>query len=344
MENRIVISGIGRSATGRRLFIDPLSLTLDACLAAITDAGLQPSDIDGLITWPGEGFVGQGFDSPGIIAVQDALRLSLNWYASGSEGLNLLGHVIDAAMAVASGTARHVLVYRTLTEATMQGAGRRPAIGRPGRTSGPMSWVLPFGARSAANWAALSAQLHFATYGTRPEQLGTVAVQQRSNASRNPYAIYRDPLSLDDYLGARMVSDPLRLYDCDVPADGSIAFVVSPREYGVDAPKPAIAIDAVSAARYGRAIWEQRDDMLTMAGHDAAASLWRRSSLRPSDVDVAQLYDGFSIFVLMWLEAAGFCAPGDSGAFIASGATGLGGTLPVNTAGGQLSEGRFIGS
>src|SRR5688500_3362963 len=83
MENRIVISGIGRSATGRRLFIDPLSLTLDACLAAITDAGLQPSDIDGLITWPGEGFVGQGFDSPGIIAVQDALRLSLNWYASG---------------------------------------------------------------------------------------------------------------------------------------------------------------------------------------------------------------------------------------------------------------------
>jgi acetyl-CoA acetyltransferase len=345
-ERSAVISGIGRSATGRRLGVDGLSLTLDACLAAIADAGLTPAEIDGLVTWPGEGAVaGAGFNGPGIVTLQDTMRLDLNYYAAGLEGLNLLGHVLAGAMAVATGTARHVLAYRTVTEASAQGGGRRGGIGAPGqRVSGPMAWLLPFGARSAANWAAWHAQRHFSQYGTTAEHLGAVAVRQRANAGRNPGAAYRDPLSLSDYLASRMISSPLRLYDCDVPTDGSMAFVLSPRDYAPDAASPCVGIEATAASRSGRAAWEQRPDMLTMQAHDASRRMWERTDLRPGDVDVAQLYDGFSIFVLLWLEAAGFCKPGESGALAASSALELGGRLPVNTGGGQLSEGRFVGS
>jgi acetyl-CoA acetyltransferase len=346
MERRAVISGIGRSTTGRRISTPPIELTLDACLAAIADAGLEPRDIDGLVTWPGEGFAGgAGFAGPGILTLQDALRLSLEWYASGSEGLNLLGHVLEGCMAISAGVARHVLAYRTISESSAQRGGARAGIGDAAqRVTGPLSWQLPFGARSAANWAALSAQLHFATHGTTPQQLGAIAVSQRANAARNPHAAYREPLTIDDYLSSRMISSPLRLYDCDVPADGAFAFVLSPRDYARDAPNATIAFEAVSSARTGRALWEQRADMLTMSAHDAAKRLWTRTDLRPGDVDVAQIYDGFSIFVLMWLEAAGFCAPGESGPLVQSGELAHGGRLPVNTAGGQLSEGRFVGS
>jgi len=343
-EHAAVIAGIGRSAVGRRLERPALDLTLDACLAAIADAGLAPADIDGLVTWPGDGFGGgAGFAGPGIATLQDALRLSLDWYASGAEGLNLVGHVIEGAMAVAAGAARHVLAVRTVTEASAQGSGRRAAIGAggQGRVCGPMSWLLPHGARSAANWAALDAQRHMAEHGTTAEHLGAVAVTQRAHAGANPDAIYRDPLTIDDYLESRSISTPLRLYDCDVPADGAIAFVVSPRAAASDR---SVAFEAVSVARRGRALWEQREDLTTMAGHDAADALWRHTTLRRDDVDVAQLYDGFSIFVLQWLEAAGFCKPGESGPMVASGATALGGELPVNTCGGQLSGGRFVGS
>jgi acetyl-CoA acetyltransferase len=345
MEHAAAISGIGRSALGRRLNRTAIDITLDACLAAIADAGLTTADVDGLVTWPGDGFNGgAGFAGPGVATLQDALRLSLDWYASGAEGLNLVGHVIEGCLAIASGAARHVLAVRTVTEATAQGSGRRAPIGDGGRVSGPMSWLLPYGARSAANWAALNAQRHAIEYGTTPEQLGTVAVTQRAHASRNPDAIYRDPLTIDDYLASRMISSPLRLYDCDVPADGAIAFVLSHRRHAASAPSPAVAFEAISVARSGRALWEHRKDMTTMAGHDAAERLWQRTSLAPADVDVAQLYDGFSIFVLQWLEAAGFCKPGESGPMVASGATALGGDLPVNTDGGQLSAGRFVGS
>jgi acetyl-CoA acetyltransferase len=345
MEKDVVISGVGRSATGRRLGRPSLDLTLDACLAAMADAGLEPADIDGLVSWPGEGVVaGAGFTGPGIMQVQDAMRLSLNWFAAGLDGLNLLGHVLDGCMAVSSGLARHVLCYRTITEATAQAKSRRPPIGGRSRVSGQMAWVLPFGAASAAHWAAWSAQLHFDQYGTTPEQLGQVAVRQRANAARNPDAIYTEPITIDDYLASRLIAWPLHLYDCDAPADGSFAFVLSPKAYAKDAPNGAVAFEAVAATRNGRALWEQRDDMLTMMAHDAAARLWARTDLTPDDVDVAQLYDGFSIFVLMWLEAAGFCKPGESGALVASTDLDLDGRLPVNTSGGQLSGGRYVAS
>jgi acetyl-CoA acetyltransferase len=342
----VVISGFARSDVGRRLNRGSLNLTLDACLAAIADAGLTPGDIDGLVTWPGEFSSGMaGFGNPGVTAIQDALRLNLEWYVTGaSEGFNVLGSFIEGCMAVATGLARHVLVYRTVTEATAQGAGRRAASvgGSSERVDGWTQWLAPYGAVSPANWAALHAQRHFHAYGTTEQQLGAIAVQQRRHASLNPAAIYREPMSLDDYLAARIISSPLRLYDCDVPADGSHAFVLSHIDYAGDAPH-AVQIEAASASRYGAGSWVFRDDMTTMAAHDAASRLWQETDLRPKDVDLAQLYDGFSIFTLLWLEALGFCEPGEAGPFVEGGQRiAIGGDLPLNTAGGQLSEGRYL--
>src|SRR5438445_567022 len=284
LEQRVVISGIGRSQTGRRIERDSLELTVDSCLAAIADAGLRPSDIDGLITWPGENAGAMaGFGGPGCATIQETLRLSLEWYCSGMEGFNVLNDVPATAMAIASDVCRHVLLVRTVTEATAQGrGGRQGARGRDGqRASGSMQWHQPYGSMSAASWAAWQAQLHFDRYGMGRETLGAVAVNQRRNAALNEGAIFRTPLTLDDYMEARMISTPLCLFDCDVPADGSIAVVMSVAEHGSDAASPAIAIEALGAARRGRALWEQREDMTTMKAHDAAAQMWSRTTMTP---------------------------------------------------------------
>jgi acetyl-CoA acetyltransferase len=176
------------------------------------------------------------------------------------------------------------------------------------------------------------------------EQLAHVALNGRRNAALNPKAIYRQPMDLDDYLAARMISSPLCLFDCDAPCDGSTALVVSHVDYAADAPHPACHVNSVGTALRGRPSWDQFDDMTTMAARDAGASMWERTDLVPSDVDIAQLYDGFSLLALVWLEALGFCGRGESGAFVDGGSRiALDGQLPLNTAGGQLSAGRLHG-
>lgn len=344
-EHSAVISGIGQSAVGRRLGREGLDLTIDAALEAVADAGLTMADIDGLATYPG-GIPGHAaFTGPGTPAVQDALRLSLSWHSGGGEGPAQLQAVINAAMAVATGLARHVLVYRTVTESTAQGAGGRRGIGvADAEVSGPPQWHLPFRAYSAANWLALYAQRHFHEFGTTEKQMGQIALNARRNAALNPKAVYRDPLTMADYLGSRMVSSPFRLYDCDVPVDGSTALVVSTVEHARAVDHPVARLEAVGTALRGRPSWEQWEDLTTMPAHGAAAHMWSRTDLRPSDVDIAELYDGFSWLTMSWLEALGFCGHGESGPFIEDGTRiALDGPLPVNTHGGQLSGGRLHG-
>ena len=330
-ERRAVISGLGKSAVGRRLGRTALDLTVDACLAAIVDAGLEPGTIDGLSTYPG------GIGGPAGGSVQDALGLELDWHNGGAEGPAQLGAVVNACMAVATGLARHVLVFHTILAASSTGASQ------VGRVSGDLQWLLPFDAVSAANWHALEAQWHFDTYGTTREQLGWIPVTLRAHAGRNPEAIYRDGMTLDDYLAARMISSPLCLLDCDVPVDGSVALVVSTADYAPDTPRPSAHIHAVGTARGERPWWDQWHDA---AGgtRDAARHLWSRADVDPADVDVALLYDGFSIMTLTWLEELGFCPRGEGGRFVEGGKRiGLGGELPLNTDGGQLSAGRLHG-
>ncbi|HET6950153.1 MAG TPA: thiolase family protein [Acidimicrobiales bacterium] len=353
-ERRSIISGIGQSDVGRRLGRTGLDLTIDAALEAIADAGLTPADIDGLATYPGAAAgAGAGFSGPGSPEVQDALRLELDWHTGGIEGAAQLAAIVNAVMAVGAGLARHVLVYRTVTESTEQGSGGRQGIGLTAAgggaggvptIGGTMQWSIPFRAYSAANWLALHAHRHFHEYGTTPEQLAMIALNARRNAARNPKAVYRDPMTLDDYLASRMVTSPFRLYDCDAPVDGSTAVIVSAAEHAAAVDHPVARVEAVGTALRGRPSWDQFDDMTTMAARDAGAHLWARTDLVPADVDVAELYDGFSFLAMAWLEALGFCGKGESGPFVEGGRRiALDGELPLNTNGGQLSAGRLHG-
>jgi len=351
LERRAVISGIGQSDIGRRLERSDLDLTIEAAEVAIADAGLTRDDIDGLSTYPGMGAGTGGFAGPTSPEVQDAMGLSLNWHDGGGEGAGQMRAVISAALAVAAGLARHVLVYRTVTEGSAQGTGGRQGIGGTGeggsgvpRFGGFMQWSLPFGAVSAANWLAMVATRRMHEFGLTREQLGAVPINNRANAGLNPKAIYRDPMTMEDYLAARMITTPLCLFDCDAPCDGATAVIVSHGSFAPDLDHPAVHINAVGTALRGRPSWDQFDDMTTMAARDAGASMWERTELRPSDVDTAQLYDGFSILTITWLEALGFCGRGESGPFVEGGANiARDGLLPLNTAGGQLSGGRLHG-
>lgn len=344
-ERRAVISGIGQSEVGRRLGRDGLDLTIDAALAALADAGLTVADIDGLATYPGGNGGFPGFSGPGSPEVHDALRLSLSWHSGGIEGPGQLQAVVNAVMAVSMGLARHVLVYRTVTESTAQGTGRRPGIGAGElHALGSHQWSLPFRAFSAANWLALYAQRHFDQFGTTEEQMAQIALNARRNAALNPKAVFRQRLTMHDYLAARIVSSPFRLYDCDVPVDGSTALVVSVVEHAAAVDHPVARVEAVGTALRGRPSWEQWEDLTTMPARTSADHMWSRTDLRPADVDVAQLYDGFSWLTMSWLEALGFCEHGQSGPFIEGGSRiALDGVLPLNTNGGQLSAGRLHG-
>lgn len=348
-ERRAAITGVGQSQVGRRLGRGGLDLTVEAVLRAIGDAGLTRADVDGLACYPGGLGGPAGFSGPGTPEVQDALRLGLSWHSGGPEGPAQLAPVVNAVTAVAAGLARHVVVYRTVTEASAQ-AGGRAGIGLDAaghgsrRVSGFLQWSLPFGAYSAANWLALYAARYAHEFGLTREQLAQVALNGRRNAAKNPAAVYRDPLTLEDYLSARMISTPFCLYDCDVPVDGSTAVVVSAAETAADRPQPAVRFAAMGSAIRGRPSWDQWEDITTMACRDAAAHLWSRTELTPADVDLAQLYDGFSFLTVAWLEALGFCGRGEAGAFLGDGSRiALDGVLPLNTSGGQLSAGRLHG-
>ena len=339
-EHRAVLSGIGRSAIGRRLMRDPLSLAVDACLQAVGDAGLTLDDIDGLSTYPSTAAMGMG--EGGVTAVEEALRVRPTWTNGGGDLPGPGGAVIAGMLAVAAGLCRHVLCFRTVWESTFS---TLRLGGRGGRASGSLAeWRFPFGAMSAANWIGMNANQYFHRYGATREMLGLIALNGRANAARNPAAIYRDPMTMDDYFAARPITTPFGLYDCDVPCDGAVAVVVSDAAVAEDLPKRAIRIDAVGTQITERVSWDQ--DTVTHEPQviGQAAHLWSRTSLRPADVDVALLYDGFTFNAISWIEALGFCEFGEAQQWLDGGRRiALDGEMPVNPPGGQLSEGRTHG-
>jgi acetyl-CoA acetyltransferase len=340
-EHRAVISGVGQSAIGRRIDRSGFQLTLDAVTAAVADAGLTLDDVDGLAMFPGGG-VGNvpGYAGANLYEVQDALGLTTTWRQGQVEGASLPFY--GPALAVAGGQARHVVVFRTVKEGSAaKQAGGRPAYGstRP-VAEGSQAWWLPLGALSPVCQVAPFATRYLHDHAVTREQLAWIPVTQRAHAARNPDAVYRDPLTVADYLAARMISTPMCLYDCDVPVDGSTAIVVSTADAAPDLRAP-VRIEAMVGVIDGRPSWEQWED-LSRVGHATAEALWARTDLRAADVDLAQLYDGFTIEVVWWLEALGFCEPGGAGDFVEGGRRiDLGGELPTNTWGGQLSGGRL---
>jgi len=323
-----VISGVGWSRIGRRLHCDPLELAADACLAAIHDAGITADDIDGVSTYPGRLGSTPGITGAGVDDIRSLLGLELSWHTGGLELAGQLGSVVNAVLAVGAGLAHHVLCFRSVWESTAQDlatGGRAELMASSAHEA--VQWGRPYGA-GYATYGGLALQRYLHESGATRAQLAQIAVVTRANAAHNPIAVYREPITVQDYLDARMISDPLCLYDCDIPVDGCIAVIVSKSGSTADAGK-AVRIEALGSASG----WQSSADMM-----------WARTDLTPSDVDVAEVYDGFSIYAVHWLEALRLVPRYETGAFVESGRRiALDGELPLNTGGGQLSAGRLHG-
>lgn len=348
-EKRVCITGVGQSAVGRPSPYSAMKLTIDASLEAIADAGLSVSDIDGLVTYPGSTNDPSGIGPIGTTHLMYALGMQPTWVLSTNEGHNHMGAYAGAIQAVACGMCRHVLVFRTVAQATARANVRHASVMGGGSATGTIArgsqaWTLPYHAYSAAHVFALYAQAYFKKYCATSEQLGAVAVNSRRMASLNPNAIYRKPITLDDYMSSRMITSPLRVYDCDPHIDGSTALIFSHRDAARDLRRSPIQLEALGLSLGGIGVGVHPGDFTSLISDKAAERLWSRTDLKPADVDTAQIYDGFSIHVLLWLESLGFCHRGEAASFV-EGCTriGLDGELPLNTSGGQLSAGRFHG-
>jgi acetyl-CoA acetyltransferase len=334
------LTGIGQSQVGVKLTRAPLLLTLDAVREALGDAGLQIGQIDGVSTYPGRLGIMLGFSPVGADELIDALGIRARWYAGGGEITSQLGAVVAPAAAVRAGLARHVICFRTVYEAAALARPEEYPPLRRDKVDGYSQWLAPFNALSAANWTAQYAMRHMHRYGLRREQLAQIALTGRANAALNPRALVREPLSMDEYLGARMISTPLCLYDCDRFTDASTVLIVSAGNAVDEIACTPIRIAAM-AGSVERHSWDQAD---WMACYPTGVDLWQRTDYQPKDVDTAQLYDGFSFQAVAWLEALGFCGLGEGGSFIEGGRRiARDGELPLNTFGGQLGAGRLHG-
>ena len=338
--NEAYITGVGQSEIGMKLTRHPLLLTVDAVREALSEAGLTIGQIDGVSTYPGRVAQFLGFSPVGADELIDALGIRATWYAGGGEISSQLGAVAAAAMAVRTGEARHIICFRTVYEAAALARPHEwPALRRE-TVDSYSQWLAPFNATSAANWTAQYAMRHVKRYGLTREQLAQIALTGRANAALNPRALVRKPLTMDEYLAARMISTPLCLYDCDRYTDASTVLIVSAGTAIDEVSCTPIRI-AATAGSVERLSWDQAE---WMACYPTGVDLWKKTDYKPADVDTVQLYDGFSFQAIAWLEGLGFCGIGEGGHFIEGGKRiALNGELPLNTFGGQIGAGRLHG-
>lgn len=341
MAREAYITGIGMSEVGVRLTRSPLGLTLDAVREAIADAGLTLDQIDGVATYPGKMSTFLGFSPVSSDDVIEILGLNTRWHIGAAEATAQLGAIAEAAMAVKAGLARHVLCFRTVYEAAALARPEEfPPMERRKDVSGNSQWVSPFGAFSAANWTAQFAMRHMKRYGLTREQLAQVALNDHANAARNPRAIVKKPLSMDEYMAARMISSPFCLYDCDRFTDASTVLIVSAGD-ALDEVKTTPIRIAASAGSVERYSWDQAE---WASAYPTGRDLWKNTDYTAKDVDTVQFYDGFAFQPITWLEGLGFCDVGEGGQFLEGGKRiALDGELPMNTGGGQLGWGRLHG-
>jgi acetyl-CoA acetyltransferase len=323
-----VIAGVGHTAFGRLPDRTAWDLEAEAAALAVADAGLAPSDVDGLLTDPGPAQGVLDGITPHFLRLGAQLGLDPDY--TGSEVLGGAGSVASverAALAVEAGLCDVCLcVYG---DSALSSAGSY-AYGRGDEAA--------FGFFGAVGLHALAAQRHMHDYGTRPEQLGEVAVAARAHAARTPHAQKQSTIDLGDYLASEPVVDPLRRLDCCLVSDGAAAVVVCSDERARDLPASPVRIRGHAQAHSLSTYASPRHFEALPASRCGPVAL-ARAGATPADVDVALLYDCFSIVVLMQLEDYGFCKKGESGAFVEGGRIGPGGSLPVNPSGGLLAEG-----
>ncbi|MFZ9426963.1 MAG: lipid-transfer protein [Ilumatobacteraceae bacterium] len=336
---KAAITGIGATEFSKDSGRSEMSLASEAVAAAIADAGLKPSDIDGMVTYSTD-------NNPDVeiarhVGIGSLRHFSRVHYGGGAA----CGTIVMAAMAVATGVADAVVCYRAFNERSGRrfGAGVQDLPLAATAERAQFSWTTPFGQLTPASWVAMVARRYMHLYGATSEDFGRVAVAGRKHAANNPAAwFHNEPITLEDHQASRWIVDPLHLLDCCQESDGGQALVVVSAERARDLPnKPALIVAGAQGA--GDEQWTMtsffRDDIAHLPEMKVVADeLWMSSGLTPADIQTAILYDHFTPYVLMQLEEFGFCGRGEAKDFIADGALELGGRLPINTHGGQLGE------
>jgi acetyl-CoA acetyltransferase len=323
-----------------------LDLACEAIRSACLDAGLPVAAIDGFVSYHVEQVA--ELDLMAALGIPE-LRLMARTPSGGGGAASILGL---AALAVAQGAAECVVAFRARNRSKGASYGNDPNQGgRPWAKAGvhlsdARQWHYPFGVAAPAHEFALIASRHMHVYGTRAEHFGMQAVAQRFHASRNPDAIMRQEITIDDWAASRPIAEPIRLFDCSLENDGAAAVIVTSLERARDLRQPAVKV--LSQVQYGAPIhvqlcdffaqtaaFEERDGGAVAAGR----RLFAEAGVVPSDVDVAMVVEPFTVIVPRALEQYGFCGRGEGGPFIESGATRWpDGALPVNTHGGSTSE------
>ncbi|WP_306330082.1 lipid-transfer protein [Streptomyces venezuelae] len=328
---RAAVVGIGATEFSKDSGRSELSLAVEAVRAALDDAGLAPSDVDGLVTFTMD-------TNPEITVAQAAGIGELSFFSRVHYGGGAAcATVQQAALAVAAGVAEVVVCYRAFNERSGRRFGSGVQQREPSAEGAALGWQLPFGLLTPASWVAMTAQRYLHTYGLTPDAFGHVAVTDRRHAARNPAAYFHGkPITLADHAASRWIVEPLRLLDCCQETDGGQAIVVTSVERARDlrCPPAVVVAAAQGAGRKQEAMTSFYRDGLTGLPEMGvvARQLWQTSGLAPADIDVGILYDHFTPFVLMQLEEFGFCGPGEAADFVAADA------LPLNTHGGQLGE------
>ena len=332
---KAAIVGIGETAYERGSEKSALALQLEAALKAVADAGLQPGDIDGVIPYASGAAVAEDFiTNLGLEDVTFSATTPMG-------GASCVAAIQAAALAVASGLCRHVLLpigRRGYSDSRV--ASRVSAMPQFHVVS---EFEAPAGALAPAQLYAPMARRHMELYGTTAEQFAEVAVTMRRHALLNDNAIMRKPLSVEDHHASRMIADPFRLFDCCLESDGGAALVISGAERAADTRRPAPILGVAEGHPDSPSVITQRPDITRLGLAKAAPRAFAMAGCAPADIDVAQIYDCFTWTVICQLEDLGFCAKGEGGAFVESGRIALDGALPVNTHGGLLSQAHIVG-
>ncbi|MET8159820.1 lipid-transfer protein [Sphaerisporangium sp. NPDC005289] len=339
LSGRAALAGIGATEFSKESGRTELQLAAEAVFAALDDAGLSPSDVDGLVTFTQD--ANQEIAVARETGIGDLSFFSRVEYGGGAA----CGTVLQAAMAVATGVASTVVCYRAFNERSGRRFGQPNAGlgGEPSSLGVEMGWHAPFGLLTPAAWVAMFARRYMHTYGATSEDYGRVAVAMRRHAAANPAAwFYQRPITLEEHQASRWIVEPLHLLDCCQESDGAVALVVTSAERARDLRRsPAVITAAAQGSGAGQMMMTSfyRDDMAGLPEMGVVArGLWEMSGMSPQDIQTAILYDHFTPFVLTQLEELGFCARGEARDFIAGGGIEIDGHLPVNPHGGQLGE------